>query len=98
MRLVMTRVLPEPAPARTSSVPSVTCTASCCWGLRSFIASLQYRTAQSRSEGRTTQRLQISDLRFPNLRSQIANKNIVRNVHAMPTDLHFSLFLLFSGA
>src|SRR5687768_15107840 len=33
-RLVMTRVLPEPAPARISSGPSTCRTASCCSGLR----------------------------------------------------------------
>ena len=34
MRLVRTLVLPEPAPATTSSGPPSWTTASCCWGLR----------------------------------------------------------------
>src|ERR1700730_3450327 len=33
-RQVMTRVFPEPAPAKTSNGPSMVPTASSCWGLR----------------------------------------------------------------
>jgi len=37
IRWVTTRVLPEPAPARTRRGPSTWATASCCWGLSSAI-------------------------------------------------------------
>ena len=39
MRVVMTWVLPEPAPARISSAPSVWLTACCCGRLSFFIGA-----------------------------------------------------------
>ena len=48
MRLVMTRVLPDPAPARISSGPSVVSTAARCSGFR---LSISGGTGGSRGEG-----------------------------------------------
>src|SRR3954447_7279385 len=41
MRLVSTRVLPEPAPATTSSGEPACCTARRCWSLRSVSSSAE---------------------------------------------------------
>ena len=51
MRWVMTRVLPVPAPARTSSGPSVVVTASRCGGLRPERSTGRRRRIASRTDG-----------------------------------------------
>ena len=43
MRCAMTRVLPEPGPARISSGPSIVVTASRCGGLRSSRMFMRFR-------------------------------------------------------
>src|SRR5687768_798977 len=69
MRCAMTRVLPEPAPARISSAPSVLRTASCCSGLRLERRSKprSYRRHGSRDDGSKTPKLQL-----PTAKSDIA--------------------------
>src|SRR5688572_13645843 len=101
MRCVSTRVLPDPAPAMTSTGPSGCVTASCCAGLspsrKSALMALQ-RTAEQRQQAQTRVRAFGWQHRRPEIAAgRKARRHWLPEVEAVLRDLGIEQHVEFSG-